>query len=112
MSPCNRPCGGNVRSWSAIVVLCALVSAGDVARAESASMAVSLRDLQMSSPADRVEALRRIHSAALQLCNRFGNPSRVDDRETRADCIRQAVEAAQAQLRAPIAVAGRSASGR
>lgn len=101
-----------MRFWSAIAVLCALFSALNVARAESVSTAVSLRDLQMSSPADRVEALRRIHSAALQLCNRFGNPSRVDDRETRADCIRQAVEAAQAQLRAPIAVAGRSASGR
>ena len=69
---------------------------------ESLSVSVTLRGLNLESPTDHAEAVRRIRSAALRMCNQFGNSSRVDDRQTRADCVRAAVDAAMARLQPPV----------
>ena len=69
---------------------------------ESLSVSVTLRGLNLESPTDYAEAVRRIRSAALRMCNQFGSSSRVDDRQTRADCVQAAVDVAIARLPPPV----------
>jgi UrcA family protein len=86
-----------MKSWLATGILWAGGAWGQ-APAEILSAHVSLRDLDLASEAGHAEAHRRIRATALRLCSKLGNPSRADDREAQADCVRNATDAAVARL--------------
>jgi len=65
---------------------------------ESVQVTVSLRDLDLETLPGKTQALKRISAAAWRLCNRFGNTSRVSDRETRSDCVHDSVAEAMTRL--------------
>jgi UrcA family protein len=68
----------------------ALADSGAKAVIESTRAIVRVGDLDLDSRDGKQEARDRIHEAARSLCNRYRNSSRVDDRETTADCVRDA----------------------
>jgi UrcA family protein len=57
---------------------------------QTASVVVSLRDLDLTSPGGRPEASRRIDNAAARLCEHFRNHERIDDQLNYFDCLRGA----------------------
>jgi UrcA family protein len=75
-----------------------VVTAPSVGRAESLQARVSIADLDLKTSAGQLRARERILAVARRLCDRFGNPSRVADRETRAGCVREAANHAIKQL--------------
>jgi len=64
---------------------------------------VSLKDIDVASAAGTAEAMKRIVRMAQHLCSTFGNTSRISDRETTADCVRDAVAEARGRLSATTA---------
>jgi UrcA family protein len=88
--------GGAMNFYSASVALLWTTAMGFSAPAtardpDSVQATVSLRDVDLETVAGKTQALKRITATARRLCNQFGNTSRVADRETRADCVRDAV---------------------
>lgn len=58
---------------------------------ESVQATLSLRDVDLETIEGKTEAFGRITVAARRLSAQFGNASRVADRETRTECVRDAV---------------------
>jgi UrcA family protein len=67
---------------------------------ERLSASVSLSDLDLASPEGMRVARERVRKQALRLCRKFSDSRRISDRETVADCMRQAAEAASSSLNA------------
>lgn len=57
---------------------------------ETASMRISLRDVDLTTPSGHALAAGRVVSAARRLCTRFRNSSRIDDAEIFAACVHDA----------------------
>lgn len=65
---------------------------------ESVQTTVLQSDVNLETVAGKTQALKRITATARRLCNQFGNTSRVADRETRSDCVRDAVADAMGRV--------------
>ncbi len=50
---------------------------------------LSLRDLDLSTPAGVAAAEKRLAAMALRLCGRFSDKRRIDDHENAQDCYRE-----------------------
>jgi UrcA family protein len=67
----------------------------DPSRAENSerlSAVVTLSDLDLKTPAGARAAHDRIQKEALRLCRKFSDSRRISERETLADCMRQAAK--------------------
>jgi UrcA family protein len=62
------------------------------------SATVSLSDLDLTTPEGMRSARERLARQALTLCRKFSDSRRISDRETVADCVRDALAEALAQL--------------
>jgi UrcA family protein len=67
--------------------------------AETLQVKVAIGDLDLSCAAGIEQARARIHAAALHSCNIFRNASHIDDRETAAECVRDAEKVALERLK-------------
>ena len=66
--------------------------------AESLRMTVAVSDLDLATESGYLEAVRRISAVARHMCNRLHHASRVDDRESTADCTNAAIADADLRL--------------
>jgi UrcA family protein len=87
----------------AMLSLCSAAAAmaaplSDGKAADSMHTTVTLSDLDVTTAAGYSEAVQRISAVAHRLCNRLHGSSRVDDRESAAQCIRTAIADASARL--------------
>jgi UrcA family protein len=95
----------SIAGWAAALVGLLAISVGELATADSGfgsdsqrvSAAVSISDLDLTTTAGAQAARNRISKLALRLCRQFSDSRRISDRETVADCERQAVQEALRQ---------------
>jgi UrcA family protein len=93
-----------LRTWLLQGILATIPSEavmGDPQKApdvERLSASVSLSDLDLRTPEGLRAAHERVRKEALRLCRKFSDSRRISDRETIADCMREATEAASGSL--------------
>ena len=61
---------------------------------------VSVADLDLNTREGAQIARKRVRRAAIALCRKYSDPRRASDRETMADCVREAIHSAR--VRAPV----------
>lgn len=66
---------------------------------EQLSASVSVSGLDLTTPEGARIAHERVRKEALRLCRKFSDSRKISDRETVADCMRQATDAALERLR-------------
>ena len=74
----------------------AIADSGREVVPDRVSAVVVLSDLDLRTPAGAQAARDRIRKEASRLCRKFSDSRRASDRETVADCMRQAVQEAVA----------------
>lgn len=72
----------------------AIAACGPESDSDRVSASISISDLDLTTPQGTQAARDRIRQQALRLCRKFSDSRRISDRETAADCTRQAVQEA------------------
>jgi UrcA family protein len=87
-----------IAALAAVMPEFAIADSGHPPSSERLSATVSLSDLNLATPEGMRSARARLARQALTLCRKFSDSRRISDRETVADCVRDAVAEALARL--------------